>query len=344
MDIRKEKKRKFYKKIFICLIAFLCWIPLIFVYINLPVAKVNTPVLLGVTFSSRYAGDIGLDWKQAYVAMLDDLGVRDVRVPVYWDLVETERGIYDFSDVDWQMDEAAKRDARVILVIGQKVPRWPECFIPGWAKDDNVRKEALINFEGEVVKRYKDHPALQRWQVENEPFLNFGICPKLDMELLDREIALVHKVDDSHPIVITDSGELSVWVRAASRADVFGTTMYRTVYSAKYGYLEYPIGPNFFKLKKKLVDIFANQEKVIVIELQGEPWINGWTVDATLERQFESMTAEKLRDNVDFAKKTDISEIYIWGVEWWFWLMSEKNHPELWDEAKSLFKENTIRI
>ena len=341
MDIQK-KKRKLYKKIFIWTVVFFCWIPLVFAYINLPVAKVNTPVLLGVTFSARYASDIGLDWKQTYGAMLDDLGVRDVRIPVYWDLVENEKGVYNFSDIDWQMDEAAKRGARVTLVIGQKVPRWPECFIPKWAGDDNIRKEALIDFEGVVVKRYKDHQALQRWQIENEPFLNFGICPKLDTALLDREIASVRKADNGHPIVLTDSGELSVWIRAAKRADIFGTTMYRTVYSEKYGYLEYPIGPNFFKLKKWLIDIFANQNKVVVIELQGEPWIDGWTVDATLERQFESMTAEKLRENVEFAKKTDISEIYIWGVEWWYWLMSEKNHPELWDEAKNLFKENMI--
>lgn len=61
---------------------------LIFIYINLPVKDDSTDTKLGVTFSSRYAGDIGLDWRQAYISMLDDLKVKNIRLPVYWDLVE----------------------------------------------------------------------------------------------------------------------------------------------------------------------------------------------------------------------------------------------------------------
>jgi len=36
-----------------------------------------------VTFSSRYATDLGLDWKAAYIATLDDLRPKTAD-PVYW--------------------------------------------------------------------------------------------------------------------------------------------------------------------------------------------------------------------------------------------------------------------
>jgi len=311
-------------------------------YFNFPVFNYDKNADLGVTFSYLYARDIGVDWKANYIAMLDDLKVRKIRIPVYWNQVELKDNEYNFSEIDWQLSEAKKRNAEIILAVGQKVPRWPECFIPSWIGDnDQKRKEKLVEFVGAIVDRYKNNSEIKYWQIENEPFLKFGICPAIDPNLLDREISMVRSKDASRKIVITDSGELSIWVQAASRADVFGTTMYLTIYSPKVGYYEYPIGPRFFQFKEWLIRIFAKQDNAIVIELQGEPWINGWTIAFPLEEQFASMNAEKLKDNVEFAKKSGFSEIYIWGVEWWYWLKTEKNNLELWNQAKILFNEKS---
>ena len=82
-------------------------------YANFPTDKKNENAQLGVTFSHRYAQDIGLNWKETFVAVLDDLKIKKIRIPVYWDLVESEKGEYDFSDVDWQLSEAAKRNAEI---------------------------------------------------------------------------------------------------------------------------------------------------------------------------------------------------------------------------------------
>lgn len=314
---------------------------LFFGYVNLPTSIPENEPKMGVTFSARYAQDIGLDWKQTYLAMLDDLKVRNIRVPIYWDLVEKNDGDYDFSDVDWQLAEAQKREANIILVLGQKVPRWPECFVPSWIGNDGAnRKEKLLAFEKIAVERYRDnHPEIKRWQVENEPFLNFGICPPMDSALLDQEIAQVRNLDPSRPIVVTDSGELSLWVKAAKRADVFGTTMYREVFSENMGHWHYPIGPNFFKAKELLIKLFANQKEPIVIELQGEPWVGGWTTSFPLEVQLESMNAQKLEDNIIFAKKTGMREIYLWGVEWWYWMKVQNSNPTLWEKAREFFPQ-----
>ena len=312
---------------------------LLLIYFNIPVKKENENAQLGITFSHRYASDIGLNWKQTYLAILDDLGIKKIRIPVYWDLAEKSEGQYDFTDVDWQLNEARKRNAEIILVVGQKVPRWPECAIPEWYKnDDQKRKENLLKFIKVAVERYRNNPEIKFWQVENEPFLKFGVCPPADANLLDSEIALVKSLNMSKEIIITDSGELSLWFKAAKRADIFGTTMYRTIWKDGWGYYTYPIGPRFFQFKYYLIKLFAGQDKAITIELQAEPWIAGWTVNAPLDQQFESMNPEKLKENVVFAKKVGFPETYLWGAEWWYWLKTEKNHPELWETARELFK------
>ena len=320
---------------------------LLLIYFNLPVKTPAKDFNLGVTFSARYAEEIGLDKKQVLQAILGELDAKIVRIPLYWDKIEPEKDVYDFSEIDWQLDELESRHAKAILVIGQKVPRWPECFIPAWVGgDDGVRKQELVELVGKVVDHYKGNNAILYWQVENEPFLAFGVCPKIDPNLLDLEIATVRAIDSNRKIIITDSGELSLWIQAARRADIFGTTMYRSVVSAKYGGIafDYPIGPNFFLFKKWLIGKFAHQDNIMIVELQGEPWLNGWTTDKPLEEQLRSMNSEKLRSNVEFAEKTGFSPILLWGSEWWYWLKVKQDYPQLWDEAKLLFQTaNTVK-
>jgi hypothetical protein len=329
-------------KIFLVVLSSLFVLAIILlVYFNFPVKNVNEKAELGVTFSSRYAEEINLNWKETYLAILDDLKVKRIRIPVYWDLSEPKENEYNFSDVEWQLNEAEKRNVEVILAVGQKVPRWPECFIPTWIGNDDIkRKESLVKFVGIAVDHFKNYPAVKYWQIENEPFLDFGVCPPMDFNLVDKEIAIARQNDSSRKIIVSDSGELSLWISAAKRSDIFGTTMYRDVVSKNFGALKYPIGPNFFKFKRLLIQLFAKQNNAIVVELQGEPWLTGWTTSFPLEDQLKSMNSEKLRDNVQFAKNTGFNQIYIWGVEWWYYLKVHENYPQVWNEAKNIFNEN----
>src|SRR5262245_15173132 len=93
------------------------------------------PAAFGATFSTHYADYPGIDWKQAYAASLDELGLRRFRIPAYWDQLEAERGTYDFTILDYQVAEAKKRGAHILLAVGRKLPRWPECHVPAWAKE-----------------------------------------------------------------------------------------------------------------------------------------------------------------------------------------------------------------
>ena len=294
----------------------------------------------GVTFSKKQASNLGLDWRGLYLDILNDLRARRLRLPAYWDEIEATSSQYLWEDLDWQIDEAAKAGAEIILAVGGRLPRWPECHFPEWAKQlpKNEREEKTLKYIEQVILRYIGRENIVAWQVENEPFLSyFGECPKLDKSFLDKEIALVKKYDD-RPIVISDSGELSVWIPAARRADIFGTTMYRDTYSEHLKrYIHYPITPGFFRLKKNIASLFARPKKWIVIELQAEPWTPTAYHLATKEERDRTMNLVKFREILEFSRRAGFREFYLWGVEWWAWERTVNHNEELWNEAKKLF-------
>ena len=294
----------------------------------------------GVTFSKRQAESLGLDWKKVYSDMFTDLRVKKIRLSAYWNEVEEKNNSYYWDDIDWQVKTAEENGAEIVLAVGGRLPRWPECHWPDWSLDisEEERKKEMRAYIETVVLKYKDNKAIYAWQVENEPFLPyFGICPEPDPGFLDEEIALVRSLD-SRPIVVTDSGELSLWVGAAKRADIFGTTMYRDTYSKHLErYVHYPIIPAFFRIKKNLVDFFAEPEKWVVIELQAEPWGPIPFQNLSQEDRNRTMDLEKFRDMIRFAQRTGFQEFYLWGVEWWYWEKEKKDNPELWNMAKTLF-------
>lgn len=295
----------------------------------------------GITFSKKQSQSLGLDWKQNYTAMLDELGVKKLRLPVYWDEVQPEPGRYDWTDLDWQVDEAEKRGVQLILTIGNRVPRWPECHLPNWTASSaqSERQTATFEYIRETVARYRRNPSVIYWQVENEPFLKyFGICPPFDKDFLDKEIALVKSLD-SRPIIITDSGELSLWFPAAKRADVFGSTMYLNTYSEHLkSYIRYPITPAFFRIKRNLANLFAYPQDWIVIELQGEPWGKTAFQDLPQAERDRTMDIRKFEEINEFARQSGFRTMYWWGVEFWYW-EKQRGNDAYWLAAQKLFKQ-----
>lgn len=294
----------------------------------------------GVNFSIKHATALGLDWKAVFGALLDDLEVKRLKVSLDWNELEPERDKFFFDDADWQIVEAEKRDAKLLLVVGMKTMRWPECHVPEWAKElsKEDQQKAILTLLGAVVSRYKDSPALAAWQVENEPLLKFGTCPWRDRKFLETEVELVKSVDPNHPVVVSDSGELSFWVQASRIGDIVSTTMYRKVWFHEIDrYVEYPLPPVFYGRKAKYIDALFGRE-VIVGELQAEPWGPGKLLyETTIEEQDAAFDLAQFRKNIAFAKQTGLKEFYLWGAEWWFWRKEKADDPAFWSEAHNLF-------
>jgi len=294
----------------------------------------------GVNFSQKHTELLGLDWKETYSALIDDLGVKDIKLAAHWDLIEKEEGIYNFEDLDWQIKTAGDKGTKIFLVIGMKTPRWPECHIPGWAKGFNKEKqqEKILNLIEKIVLRYEDSKTISMWQVENEPFFPFGDCPWTDKDFLKKEIAKVKSLDrQNRKVLISDSGEGSFWFSAASFGDIVGTTMYRKVWIHQLGiYLNYPFPPIFYSRKAQIIKNIFKKE-VICVELQAEPWGPKLLYDSPLEEQEKTMNLTQFKKNIEFAKKTGMDEFYLWGAEWWYWMKVKQNNSEIWQEAEKLF-------
>lgn len=297
----------------------------------------------GVNFSQKQAIFLEIDPKEAYLSILDDLKAKKVKISLHWDLIETADNNYDFSDLDWQVKEAEKRNVNLVLAVGMKTPRWPECHIPDWAMNlsKDKQQQEILNYISATVERYKDSPSLSMWQVENEPFLKFGACPWIDENFLKKEVALVKKLDPVHPVLITDSGEMSTWTKAAQIGDMVGFTTYRTVWQEQLKfYLSYSpwLTPMYYYRR---ADIVKNvyDKKAIGVELQAEPWCPYSIMRATYEEQQRTMSLDQFKKTVQFARDTGIDTYYFWGAEWWYRMKKIENHPEYWDEAKKIFAE-----
>jgi hypothetical protein len=333
-------KIQFKKKLKRILLIFLFLILIFLGYLFIGQVPRAEKITWGVNFSQKHAKDLGLDWKETFLSLLDDLKVRNFKIAAHWDLIEPEDDKFYFDDLDWQINEAEKRGAKVFLVIGMKTTRWPECHIPDWAKNltkEEQQKEILEMIE-KIVLRYKNSPSVWAWQIENEPFFPFGICPWVDKKFLKKEIELVKSLDPQKPVIEADSGEGSLWINAARFGDIPSTTMYRKVYFRQIKmYIEYPFPPVFYWRKAQIIKFFFGK-KVIVGELQAEPFGPVLLYDLPLAEQEKTMNLERFKNNIEFATKTGFDTFYLWGSEWWFWLKTKQNRPEIWQEAKKLFQ------
>ena len=294
----------------------------------------------GITFSNIFAAHwLNQDWRKVYDDILSEFNLTWIRLPAYWHQIEPADDQWNFSDIDYQIEKASQKNIKIILAVGQKLPRWPECHIPDWAQkiENSKRQSEVLEYIETVLKRYDSNHNIAVWQVENEPLLPFGICPEIDYEFLKKEVSLVKSLT-SKPMMITDSGEWSSWWKPSKLADIFGTTMYRQVYHDKFGIIYYPLPPAFFNVKAALAKLVSGKPKLAImnVEMQGEPWGTKQINELTLEEQLHYMNPAQLQENNLYAKATGIAPIFWWGAEWWWWTKNVYNEPSVWNEAKKI--------
>jgi hypothetical protein len=302
-------------------------------------------IVWGVNFSQSQVDYLKLNWQEAYLAMMDDLGAKNIKLHTNWNWVEGEKDNFHFDDIDWQINQAEQRNVKIIYVIGMKTGRWPECHVPGWVKNlsSEDQQGELINYITKTVQRYKDSKAIIYWQVENEPLFRFGECPSWyykNDDLLKTEVNLVKALDPSRKIIISDSGERSNWFGAAKIGDIVGITMYRNAWTNVanvFGFSSYSFLEPLFYTKKSNVIKNSFDKDVICIELQAEPWASKPLMEAPIAEQLNSMNLDMFKENVQFAKLTGLKTFYFWGAEWWYWMKEKQGYPEIWNEARKLF-------
>ncbi|MEL7342904.1 MAG: glycoside hydrolase family 2 TIM barrel-domain containing protein, partial [Bacteroidota bacterium] len=129
------------------------------------------------------------------------------------------------------LDAAQAHGIRVMLGI------WMRHGRPGMEADDSFDylndtegKEAMYDHALDVVKTYKDHPAILTWGIGNEVYLNMETDEekRVYSHLLERICAEIKKIDPHHPITSVEAWTFGVdwWNQYVPSLDIYGINTY----------------------------------------------------------------------------------------------------------------------
>lgn len=316
------------------------------------------PVELGVNFSHRHAAWLGLDPDALYRSLLDQLGVRRVRISVYWDEIAPTPGTLTFEPVRRWLDPLQERGAKALVTVGLKAQRWPEFYPPDWLTaanplprgtsiDDHPRVVAhLLLMLERVTSFLADYDAVEAWQVENEPFLPSPTKTegwRISPALLARETAVVREADPRRrPIVVNHSTQNRFdrrWRVGLALADAFA----ENVYTRKPNRWRWPRYFNTYAIPLLKPDLRAEAHIAIeqgkqlwVTELQAEPWE---TADAhTLRPEtIASVSPNRIARNLRLVRDAGARRVYLWGAEWWRFTADRDGDARYWEMARRCF-------
>lgn len=306
---------------------------------------------IGATFSATNARWSGLDAKEA-LARVIDLGFEPLRLCGYWD--------QPLSDLEWQVEAAVAAARKIVVTVGMKAPRWPEFHVPtgltpavrrGGAvgRPAPVAAAALTQIET-LVTRFRDSPAIEWWQVENEPSNRSG--PRnwwISTEQLRAEVGTVRALD-GRPVVLTAFGHFDRLVDYGSGnrllngqallgrgsgvepdllsllqpEDVLGLDLYHSIGRPRG---VWHAGPPERYLSRWQEEAGRRGIGCWVTELQAEPWEPTPATQWTPRSVAPDDVADRLREVAGAGAGT----VLLWGIE--YWLAQEKRGNRDWLDA-----------
>ena len=325
-------------------------------------------VRVGLTFSPREATYRNLPWRETFKAALDASPAL-MRVGVYWNEVEATAGVYDFSTVDWLLDQASLRHQRVLLTVGMKAPRWPEYYVPDWlarrlkvarggvVSDDPQVRTATLALLTATVEHLRNRSLVAAWQVENEPLDAAGPhLWRIDADFLAEEIALVRSLDmargrpivvntfvDTQPGVLLPAARSAIWSRAQhalATADVLGLDVYPSRTLHVFGAELTVRWPAWIwsGLLGQLHELASIQGKdAWIVEVQAEPWTStggrlpppAWPGAVVAPSSVEGVVGR--------LEAVGYRTILLWGVEHWEAQRSHGQDSSWWTAASAVF-------
>jgi hypothetical protein len=335
------KHQKTVRIILVITLGFLIFPFMLYLFLA-PNKKEN--ISYGFNFSNKYAQELDQDWKKTFKEIVETFPSKKYRIAVYWDEVQKDKNSFDYSNIKYQLDILEKYpNSEVILVMGRKVIRYPECHEPKWwveTRDDEEKKLALLKYVERTVLELRDYKSIKYWQVENESMFPFGICSPLKdvYGLLKEEVALVRALDPNRKIIVQDSGEGGFWIPSAQIGDYLGISIYRKIWFdflgviSNYSFpLKYPLGSAFYTIKAFTLSIPF--EKIKATEVQAEPWgpVRNYILRA--DEVNSTMSPEDFERVFQTTEEAGFDEYYLWGVEWWYHMKYQEGIPFYWDTA-----------
>jgi hypothetical protein len=321
--------------------------------------------LYGADFSCRQAEWLGEDCRAAYTALLDQLAVKHVRLSAYWDEIEPRPGVYDFSSIDWQIDEAAQRGVGVTLTVGIKGQRAPEFYVPDWAlagrhiADGSSPADypdivaSSLAYVRATVEHESNRNAIEVWQVDNEPYVHFWRTAhdwSLPSWFVVEEANAIRQSDPTQrPLLITHASWLSTdrtWRQILKTADIVGEAVYtkrqRGPLASNYLF-PFQLGPLTPNLPGQEAAATRLGKSVWISELQAEPFEAPWVELKGAGCDYPTISPELLRNNLALADRSGVERAYLWGAEWWYYCLTQKGDPSMWEAARQAFAISSAR-
>jgi hypothetical protein len=299
------------------------------------------PQRFGVSLSIKQCRSFGIDYKETMRWLITTAGFRRFRLMSYWNEHEKKPGEYDFSTLDWQIEEAAREGCLVTLCLGVRQPRWPENHWPNWAWElpKKERTAAVLKYIQTVVERYRGYDVIVSYQLENEALLrSFGTRPDIKRKRLRQEYKLIKKLDPRRPVIMSTSDFWGIPIRRP-RPDIVGFSYYHTVHTKRgYRTAHHQVWLHRFRrfLSRTLL-----RRQAFIHELQLEPWAPQAIWKTPLPEQDKSMSVAFIHRNVERARKTDLYPIDLWGGEWWYWRYKYVQDPSIWVAVQSALTAKT---
>jgi hypothetical protein len=193
-----------------------------------------------------------------------------------------------------------------------------------------------------VINRYKTSSALESYQLENEFYNHFGQCQNYDRGRIQRELALVKRLDPSRPVIMSRSNNYAGLSLRSPLPDVVGISIYRHVWNSVvwHRYLTYPF-PSWYYAFLAGAEQALTGKPSVVHELQAEPWPpNGQDIlHTSLSEQNKTFNAATLTSTVQFARQSGIRNVDVWGAEYWYYRAVVLHDPSVWNTAKQIFAQ-----
>jgi hypothetical protein len=340
MKIWGAKLARVVRKTFLFLPLFAIVILLFFS--SWPCETSYTEPKFGFSFHPHQASYLGLDPQKTYLALLDGLRPSFIRVPVFWDEVQKERGGFDFSNIDFFVSEAQKRDIKVTVALGYTIFRYPECREPRWAWDlrDEEFDKSLLSYLEKAVTRLSNFDNIEAWQVENEQelWLIKPQCRVIKTELFKKEIEVVKKADKlNRPIVVTHGAQTRIgnfWQGKILLGDIFAVSFFGKSYNKNLHLYTNRLWFRNISVEKAVTE--KQGRHFWISEFQAEPWGRTPLNKISPEEAKESMNPAILKENIELLKKFGGAErVYFWGVEWWCKELLE-GRSGMWEVGKLL--------
>ena len=325
----------------------------------------NNNVKYGVSWSFEQAGWYGLDPRESYVALLDRTKFDWVRLPFFWDQMTDSYGNLKIDDLKFAIEEARKRNIKVIIALGAKTPYYPEYHFPKGILErvkfgdtfnvDHLIVHDLLEIDKKLVGELSGYDNIVYWQVENEPFLANVNNWKIDKNLLAAEIDVVRNTDaKKRPIILTTASHPSFDKRyeplleLLKPEDVLGTSAYFKIkgvylfafpfFSKKVvvpwpNFLDWPVDSWLFlspDYRGVIKDAAAKNIDVWAIEVQADPYIR---ILEDAKRNNFSFNADDITKADRFIRSIGFRNVGLWGGP--FWMYRESIGDKSWIDAIS---------